>query len=317
MNAEQTLRAAGVGTVLALLAGALQAQTIDVYPTPSQPSFPFGITVGPDGNVWFIETQWGAIGRITPAGTITEFPTGATAANDLTTGADGNLWFIHPNGVGRMTTAGAVTLFPTPQPTGGGTITAGPDGNVWFTENGANRIGRVTPAGMITEFPLPQPGSEPMGIVAGPDGNLWFTGLGLGYGKIGRITPAGVITEFPISGNGWQITTGADGRLWYTNKAHLAVRAISVLGVPGTSISVLGAEGPEGITRKSNGHLWFTTVSDSTIGRLTLGGKVQQFSLPFGSTPREIVESPNGDIWFTMQGANSIGRLVISSIPAN
>jgi streptogramin lyase len=34
-------------------------------------SAPFGITAGPDGNLWFTES--GKIGRITPSGTITEF----------------------------------------------------------------------------------------------------------------------------------------------------------------------------------------------------------------------------------------------------
>jgi len=37
-------------------------------------SFPFGITVGPDGNLWFTELLVNRIGRITPTGTITKFP---------------------------------------------------------------------------------------------------------------------------------------------------------------------------------------------------------------------------------------------------
>ena len=34
---------------------------------------PSGITAGPDGNLWFTEAA-ATIGRITPAGTVTEFP---------------------------------------------------------------------------------------------------------------------------------------------------------------------------------------------------------------------------------------------------
>src|SRR3954471_19246906 len=36
-------------------------------------SFPLGITAGPDANLWFTERVGNKIGRITPAGTITEF----------------------------------------------------------------------------------------------------------------------------------------------------------------------------------------------------------------------------------------------------
>jgi hypothetical protein len=77
---------------------------------------PFGITAGPDGNVWFTESNRNRVGRITPAGIATEFATDITANS------------------------------------GPLNITAGPDGNVWFTESNGNRIGRITPAGVVTEF---------------------------------------------------------------------------------------------------------------------------------------------------------------------
>jgi streptogramin lyase len=36
-----------------------------------------GVATGPDGNLWFTESaNPGAIGRITPAGTVTTFSTG-------------------------------------------------------------------------------------------------------------------------------------------------------------------------------------------------------------------------------------------------
>src|SRR5262245_34540933 len=73
---------------------------------------PEGITRGPDGNLWFAESIADRIGRITPAGVVTQF----------------SLPFLS-------------------QPA---EITAGPDGNLWFTETGSSRIGRITPAGVIT-----------------------------------------------------------------------------------------------------------------------------------------------------------------------
>ena len=70
---------------------------------------PRGITAGPDGNLWFTEYDGDRIGRITPAGVVTEFSAGITAG-------------AGPRG-----------------------IAAGPDGNLWFTEFAGDRIGRITP----------------------------------------------------------------------------------------------------------------------------------------------------------------------------
>jgi len=79
---------------------------------------PFGITRGPDGNVWFTEATGNAIGRITPS-------TGSQQSYPLPT-------------------AGSDPLF----------ITAGADGNVWFTEYGTATIGRITPHSVVTEFTI-------------------------------------------------------------------------------------------------------------------------------------------------------------------
>src|SRR6516165_8889765 len=63
-------------------------------------SEPSAITRGPDGNLWFVESGKGWIGRITPTGVVTEFSQGISAGatpNYITSGPDGNLWFTEPN----------------------------------------------------------------------------------------------------------------------------------------------------------------------------------------------------------------------------
>ena len=75
------------------------------------PGFASEITSGPDGNLWFTESHIlsvGAneIGRITPSGTITEFPipTSYGAPTGITAGPDGNLWFtVLSSMIGRIT----------------------------------------------------------------------------------------------------------------------------------------------------------------------------------------------------------------------
>ncbi len=131
--------------------------TITEFPVPTSSSQPAGITAGPDGNLWFTESNANKIGRITTSGGFSEFPV-PTSSSD---------------------------------PIG---ITAGPDGNLWFAETAGNKIGRITTSGGFSEFSLPttcgsSSGCEPDGITAGPDGNLWFTELA--GNKIGRITTSG------------------------------------------------------------------------------------------------------------------------------
>jgi hypothetical protein len=195
------------------------AVTIIELTVPTPNSGPFGITVGPDGNLWFTEDSRSAngIGRITTAGVVTEFPipTPNAIPSAITTGPDGNLWFTEATGnkIGRITTDGVITEFAVPtadsMPIYG--ITAGPDGNLWFTEASVSKIGRITTDGVITEFGVPTADSFPAGITVGPDGNLWFTEEDAG--KIGRIfsvsTPATPTGQFSgITGTPYSFMTG-------------------------------------------------------------------------------------------------------------
>jgi streptogramin lyase len=204
-----------------------------------------GITAGPDGNLWFTETDLAAtpspskIGRITPKGVVTEFPVSPTNAllGSITAGPDGNLWFVEfvlrsseptagPSKIGRITPNGALTEFPIYASAEGPPedIVAGPDGNLWFTEL-EGHIEKITPNGVITEFSLPS-GQRLFGITGGPDGNLWFTETDLvappSPSRVGRITPQGAITEFPVPMEGSAIgpiggiTAGSDRNVWFT-----------------------------------------------------------------------------------------------------
>ncbi|HLJ94600.1 MAG TPA: hypothetical protein VKU02_15545 [Gemmataceae bacterium] len=162
---------------------------------PTTNSQPVGITTGPDGNVWFTEFAATAnkIGRITPAGAITEYsvPTASSSPFNITAGPDGNLWFTEPNGeqIGRITTSGAITEFPIPTPTGQpNTIITGPDGNLWFSEIGSGRIGQITPAGFVAaEYIVPTANSSPTGIAAGPHGSLVFAEFGQAANRLAQV----------------------------------------------------------------------------------------------------------------------------------
>jgi streptogramin lyase len=287
----------------------------------SPSSGPWGITVGPDGNVWFTEASTDKIGRITPSGIVTEFAAGISPGSGLlaiTAGPDGNLWFTESGKIGRITPLGVVTEFAAGRP--GGTlisITAGPDGNLWFTE-ALGQIGRITPTGIVTEFATGiTPNSEPTSITAGPDGNLWFTEQDPLHGnRVARITPLGAVTEFATgitpSSSPWGITAGPDGNLWFTEETGKIGR-ITPLGV----VTEFGTGIPEplGITAGPDGNLWFAEYGGNQIGRITPLGAVTEFATGItpNSDPISITAGPDGNLWFTEYGAggagNRIGRL--------
>ena len=116
-----------------------------------------GITIGPDGAVWFACDE-DAVGRIAASGESTVYndpgPPGRPVTTlDIASGPHGTLWFTSTdNLIGRINSRGVVTNFAAKAidyPEG---ITEGPDGALWFTNSGGNSIGRITMRGKITFY---------------------------------------------------------------------------------------------------------------------------------------------------------------------
>jgi streptogramin lyase len=231
-------------------------------------SNPSAITVGPDGNLWFTEEGTSRIGLITPAGAISEFSTGITAAawpQGISVGPDGNLWFVEHalKQVARISTTGDVTEFSDGiDPNKGAQATSpGADGNVWFTQ-GLAGVARITPAGQVTQFPPATSASGPDAIALGPDGNIWFAASSAG--KIARVTPDGTVTDYPVPTYGTNIpgiAPGPDGNMWFTEGQAGRIGRIGT-GQPPASVtppSVVGS-GRVGDEHTCEGAQWSTYV---------------------------------------------------------
>ena len=123
------------------------------------------------------------------------------APNSIALGPDGNLWFTESTGIGRITPAGTVTEFSlVPNDDPSSKITAGPDGNLWFTQFNDGRVGRITPGGAITLYTQGiTAGGTPQGIATGPDGRIWFAEFN-GH-RLGIVTlePPTAVTGGPAS----------------------------------------------------------------------------------------------------------------------
>src|SRR5206468_10829305 len=110
--------------------------------------------------------------------------TAGSLPGDIVLGGDGNLWFTEfgSDRVGRITPAGVITDFALAAGSGPTGIAAGPDGRIYFTEQTSDQIGRIDPlAGSaaaiqasLVAFAVPGTGSAPTDITAAPDGALWF-----------------------------------------------------------------------------------------------------------------------------------------------
>lgn len=298
--------------------------TIQQFPVPTQAFLdPSGITRGPDGNLWFSEFGGQMIGRITPAGSMTEYPVSGNPTA-VVTGGDGDVWFLESDvqKIGKVDPAtGIVAEFAVPSlfyPQGDFQgLTLGPDGNVYFADSVYSIIGRITPGGVTTEVSVP---GGPLDITTGADGNLWF-GERTSQ-SIGRISTAFTnLAQFPLPppGNGAQsrrafgLTAGPDGNVWYTDIFANKVGFVTPSGVFTEFFVPYSGAAVAGITAGPDGNMWFTERFGNRVGRVTPSGVISEIHLPQAlSFPEGITSGPDGALWFAENNLGfpgSIGRV--------
>jgi virginiamycin B lyase len=122
---------------------------------------PSVVAAGSDGNVWFTEgNSGGSLGRITPSGTVTEFPASTAYSGSsyvqlhgLVTGPDNALWYteIRSNRIGRFILPQGGTATPTPGPIPTPTVTPTPSPSA-----------SPTPIPTLTPTPLPSGSPTPI-----------------------------------------------------------------------------------------------------------------------------------------------------------
>ena len=311
--------AAASALVIAAAPVASAAPTVRIFTLGGIPTGPTRITAGRDGNLWFTEKTTSKIGRITPAGVVTEFPTATASAGPfgITSGPNGFLFFSETDvgKIGRSTLTGGVddtiaTVGDQPED-----IAAGDDGLLWFTQRGSDQIGR-------REIFLTQPpsnvnfsvGDQPTGITAGPSTSVWFTEFGAN--KIGRIY-GGVFEDFPVltgASGPTGIAAGPDDNVWFTEKNAGKIGRITFGGTVSEFNLPNNSGQPESIVAGPDGNLWFTEKTDGQIGRITPSGTITEF-FAGGNQPSGITVGPDGNVWFTLDSGNAIGRITTDAEP--
>jgi virginiamycin B lyase len=314
------------------MSGALQT-------VPLPPGFslnPADMAAEPDGTLWFFGQypifvnaagdgrMSSAFGRVTPAGTLTLFPTGVDNLTSdgrlpsLAVGADGYLWFVGyrvtfhfpksgsgtatPIGgyLARISSTGTVRPVPLPATTDGLFVfdaVAGPDGTVWCVVGGNGAMASrallaVAPTGGIRTFPLPADGNAPDSLVVGPDGTIWFTEIPYGQEgaliAVGRLTPTGSLTEFRLPRHNPQ------GEF------------PSAAGNP--SDMVLGADG----------NIWFTERLYGMIGQITPHGDISEFHMRDSSYAvtliGQLLAGTDHALWYTVNYYQDAASAPVASV---
>jgi streptogramin lyase len=299
-----------IGLSVTLPRGASAAVTGTTFPTGA--NGPGSLTVGPDGNMYFTDAE--DIGRITPAGVITNFISGqnatSTPVDSIVAGPDGNLWFCE-DGVGVSGTPPS-------------SIVAGPAGELWFLIDGTTApIGRITTAGAITEITSGLNSmSEPNALTAGPDGNLWFTDPDNGATPaVGMLTPIGTSVQEFATGTGTMpndITAGPDGNVWFDDQysGQYAVGRATPGAAPTLEEFNLDTQTPWTLGFGADGNLWVPQTGE--IARVRPAGAVSEITSGLagvGQDGDQIVAGPDGNIWYDDGATKSIVRVDLDRPP--
>jgi virginiamycin B lyase len=268
-------RAAALCLGLAAVAAHARAATIREYPLLLG-SQPLGITLGPLGDIWFVESNAAKIGRIDADGTLTE-----------------------------------LTL---PQPGGfASQIINGGNGNVYFNEPGLGQIGLVHATGNLGIVEASLAGASGLAI-SGFALYLANGGASVPYTSLPSFQGGGLgctLNDGPAH-NFTQIATDIYGWIWMSDAGNNAI--VSVTAPPGcnflTHALPNAGSGPKGIAASPSGDVWFTEHDGNRIGRVHYDtGLVTEYALPAGSEPQMIAAAPDGTLWFAEAGTNKIGRI--------
>jgi len=91
---------------------------VDEFRLPNRGSLPNGIVAGADGNIWFTELASRKLGRLSPAGDLTEYPLPAIGTPlSIAAGPGGALWLTAPqaHAVCKITPDGHAMIFYLPE----------------------------------------------------------------------------------------------------------------------------------------------------------------------------------------------------------
>jgi virginiamycin B lyase len=194
-------------------------------------------------------------------------------------------------------------------------------GDLWYFESSTatapvDSMGRMTTSGVTTDYVI----GNPTGITnfvasemtTGSDGNIWFIGASSGGVSLGKLDiSTGAVTFYSSAipaYSGGHITSGADGKIYYSaksgNTGNTYLRSLDpTTGVTAAVRTYDTYTNISGIAPGPDGRLYITDVYQyyNRIYAVSLsGGTDNYFYLP--NAPDKIIAGPDGNVWFLMAG---------------
>jgi virginiamycin B lyase len=253
--------------------------------TPKTPDLhPHGITVAPDGTVWYTAMPYG-IGRIDPkTGAMEEFkaPSPTESARNtphtIIVARDGAVWFTEL-GHSSITRFDPATKkfrrYQIETRSGPYGILEGENNVFWFILSGQSKVGYLNyNTGQIRTFPTPTKAANPQRFRFGSDGRIWFGEYRAG--KIGVFDPkTEKFSEYdlPKGGSAYCLHIDDQGRIWIAStyresliRFDPATKAMVEYPLPGngTEMDMLGAIIRD-IWPDEKGRMWFVEWSRNKV----------------------------------------------------
>lgn len=295
------------------------------YAVPTSAAGLDKIVTAPNGDMWFEMEDANKIGRITPAGVITEFGLGETTTGegkvqDLTVAPDGSIWVVYDTGWRALhvqpdlLSATSYSLGSYPY---GDDVEMGPDGVPWITMSyDENGLARILP-GVGALWAENAPPCDGL-LARAHDGGMWCEG-GLNQLILSNADATGGMT-YPLPSRATDLRSlaaGPVGSLWFSrySATWLTAPARGDVGwidqaTGQTTIFDTGSRtGPTGLIQGPDGAMWFANhgvgkgighLDANGRGALTKVGDYEGDHLAFDH---------QGNLWFTDSDNNVIVRV--------
>lgn len=295
------------------------------YNLPLGQHGPMGLTVGPDGAIWFTVND--GIDRVLGSGTITPFAAPLPIVYEGIASLDGSLWYAVKSAdqtsflVRQGTTGAPAIVGGIPHEPQDVNLAVGRDGHLWAALHSGNVGGNVVAfdgsGALRADVSIPYDAKY---IAAGPDGNIYVTAFQSEFipdSVVFQISTAGkILNRFDLPHNSFpaHITAGTDGALWIAAPGNRQILRLTTSGaVTQFQLSPAFFAPPYAITKGSDGAVWFT--EGNGIGRITTSGVVTNYPLSPDAGVHDIVSCPqacisvHGRLWFTEYIADKVGKL--------
>ena len=342
LSTQFTATVTGGAAVAPATATLTLTPTIYEYPLANG-ALAYYMTVGPDKQIWVAEFTAQALVHFVPvppgqAGlNAATLPTPSTNI-DVTTGSDGNIWFtdwstnVHKVAPTATQLSQIVTFtLPTSQ---AWAIADGGDGNMYVDYSyydGPDKFPINSAPGVVTPTDYTFGGGN--SAVLGPDGRMWFVDGQQGCCYIEYIQAYHTAvsanqtdTTFDFGGGmaGYglqELRNGADGNMWYVEKASNVIGRISPSASNASQrvdLPLAAGSNPTSIAAGTDGFMYFSEVGPpAKIGRVpttaTAGNLgLVEYAVPSGPTIMySIIAGPDGNMWFDETNPDKVGKLAL------